>query len=288
MGEKTKNAIIDILKSDEIKEYFEELLQGQTKEIAYIVAEREDEKQSDELRMAKERYDEEYQKRQEAENVVTRINREKEELQGKYEHLLKDCNDLKGKLLSANDANGQLKQQIDDLGKKYAEAELEVQKQRQNYQNDIGTIQDALRRYESRYSGIDKAFSAYLSLSDEIKHRLKNIFRAENLFAFMASASEWDNVEGVWGFAKRRIIEDEGDDTIKLVFLFRFLFDSYSQFSDRGSYELISPVAGEKFDSDRHSIKGIKTDGYISELLLDGIYDINSGKVIYKAVVEVR
>lgn len=288
MGEKAKNAIIDILKSEECKEYFEMLLQGQTDKIAHIIDERNNVNQADDLMVVKKSLKEECQKRQEAENETMKMSREKDLLQEKCNNLTETCNILDGRLSMADEKIEQLKQQIVGLEKKNAETEQKAHEEIQKNQKIISSFQEQLDRYEVRYSDIDKAFSVYLSLTDEVKYRLRNIFKAENLFAFIAAISDWNNIEGLWSFSKRRLIEDEFNDAEKLVFLFRFLFNAYSRLSDSCAYELISPAIGDRFDSDKHSVKGIKTDGRISEMLLDGIYDIVSKKTIYKAVVNVQ
>ena len=238
--------------------------------------------------MVRKSFVEESQKRQEAERDVEKIRQEKDKIQVKYDKLVESCNILDEKLSMANEKIEQLKKQIVDLEKKNAETEQKAQCSIQKQQESISSCQEKLSRYEVRYSNIDEAFSVYLSLTDVVKQRLKNIFKAENLYAFLAAISEWENIEGVWSFSKRRLIEDEYNDAEKLIFLFRFLFKAYSQLSDGCPYELISPAIGDKFDSDKHSIKGIKTDGQISEVLLDGIYDVASKKTMYKAVVNVQ
>ena len=62
----------------------------------------------------------------------------------------------------------------------------------------------------------------------------------------------------------------------------------YQLFAGNEKYQAIRPDIGSKFDSDLHSIKGIRTDGVISNVLLVGIYDMGAKKVIFKAVVKVR
>lgn len=53
MGEKTKNAIMDVLKSDDMRAYFEEILRNQTSEIVSSFRALEETRMSKELQALK-------------------------------------------------------------------------------------------------------------------------------------------------------------------------------------------------------------------------------------------
>ena len=142
--------------------------------------------------------------------------------------------------------------------------------------------------YESKFKDILNAYSLYYELSDEIKMRLKNIFGLNNIRCFIAATTEWNNVEGLWNFAKRRIVENEIDDAKGLVYLFRFLFQQYIQNVNNNGLELITPSIGERYDSDKHTILGVKTDGVVSKVLIDGIYNKSDNKVVFRSLINVQ
>jgi hypothetical protein len=264
MKEKNKDAIIEILRSNECKEYFESLLNAQTDEISHIIAEQEGGGKSltsDDLMEMQKKLEDEKRAREQSDKKIFAFEQKNEDLQNQNTKLGRD----KKQLYEEND---KLIQEKDELQRK-----IERQKER-------------LQDYEQKFADIDEAYSTYNSLSTEVKQQLKNIFKDGNLYAFVLAGSEWNYVKAIWNFAKTGIVDGKLQNPEKLVTLFKFLFKVYS--TNVKGYELIVPEVGEKFDSDLHIIKGAKTDGYISKVLLEGILDVKSGKSVYKAIVKVQ
>lgn len=143
-----------------------------------------------------------------------------------------------------------------------------------------------VEKYVTRYQDIDEAYEIYQTLSISMKERLKNVFKTDTVYGLIVACADWRNVEGLWEFAKRRIIEKEEVDGEKLVKLFEFLLQAYNLQSNDKKYRLLKPEIGDKFDSDIHSILGTKTDGYVKQVRISGIVDEMSGKIVRKALVE--
>ena len=81
MGEKTKNVIVDMLKSDEMKAYFRELLNEQTSEIVSSIESTEKKKENEEILLLKkeiEKYRQEHEefKQKLSESELIRLNLE--------------------------------------------------------------------------------------------------------------------------------------------------------------------------------------------------------------------
>ena len=72
-----------------------------------------------------------------------------------------------------------------------------------------------------------------------------------------------------------------------LVLLFTSAFHIFVLSDSVTRYELITPNYGDDFDSDLHSVKGSKTDGKISKVLLPGVYDVLNDRIVFKTVVEI-
>ena len=198
-------------------------------------------------------------------------------LKEKYEDNIRIGENLKwGKA----EADLELKQLQQDLEKR----EQLLDKERQ--ENAEILVQNQV--YEKRYLGIEQAYEAYQRLRVPTRQRIEHIFGCGNLYSFIAAAGDWNTIEGIWSFTKRRIIEEETNGLEELVIFFERIFAMYQLFAGNEKYQAIRPDIGSKFDSDLHSIKGIRTDGVISNVLLVGIYDMGAKKVIFKAVVKVQ
>ena len=181
-------------------------------------------------------------------------------------------NDSENAIRKLNEKNEKLEKQI-----------LDVKKQNEIYLEEYDEINEKYRKFNS----IDSAFSLFQDLPESIKTRMENIFDDSNILRFVVKLKEWVCIEGLWGFIKRRIIEDEKESLDKLKKLFILVFDIYRDLNANNRYSLYEPSIGEKFDSDKHSIIGTKTDGYIDETLLNGIFDNVNNKCLFKAIVKV-
>lgn len=177
------------------------------------------------------------------------------------------------KYYEAQDELSLLKEQLEK-----AEASLKEAQEERNF------VKEKLSHYEERYGKMEAAYITYQDLSEDVRLRLKNICGLGGIYDFAASGCEWNKIEGMWGFAKTRIIEYKDEDAKRLVRIFKFMFEAFRECKG-DDFELISPACGERFDSDKHSILGVKTDGKIDEVLLDGIK--HNGTVKAKAIVTV-
>ena len=65
------------------------------------------------------------------------------------------------------------------------------------------------------------------------------------------------------------------------------MFEVYYLFDDKKRYQLINPDIGLRFDSDKETIKGTKTDGTVEKVLLKGIEDVINPQILFKAIIEV-
>ena len=78
------------------------------------------------------------------------------------------------------------------------------------------------------YNKIDLVYNYFLKLDYDIKQRLSNIFVSDNLYCFIASGIQWQNIEGLWNFIKRKILENENNCLEELRFIFLVLFEIYN------------------------------------------------------------
>lgn len=288
MGEKTKNVIMDILKSDDMRVYFEEILKEQTSEIIAAFTAKEEDGFAEEIHELKKKLE----KEQEQNRILLLKNQEletaKKHFEESYEDKKRACEKLQQGKIGVEEQVAALQKQNDQYVLKIKEQKEQADRELQIVKSEKDSAINKLKEYEDKYSCISVAYSNYKSLPESVKQRMSNIFVRDSVYSFIVAVSDWNSIEGIWSFTKRRIIEDETEGLKELVDLFVNSFILYSQIDGSGKYELISPKVGERFDSDKHSIKGIKTDGQIQDVLLKGIFDNIIKKAVFKAVVQIQ
>lgn len=287
MGDKFKKMVVDIIKSDEIKEYLEQILGEQTSSIARIINKGNEVKSSERLIQLNDQLIKEVSKRESAEKLISIHEKDSVVFKQKNIELTDQCISLEGKIAEITDELDKTKTEYAQCTSQQDRMIATLRSQINDGQNAIKAVEDELLSYKQKYMKIEEAYSLYSSLSMDVKQRIKNIFGIDNIYFFVGAATKWDNVDGIWNFAKRRVIE-ENDDASLLVELFSFLFYSFCNCTGNHTYCLINPDVGERFDSNRHSIKGTKTDGVVQMVLIPGIFDIPANKTVNKAVITVQ
>ena len=209
---------------------------------------------------------------------IQQLEQQKSEKDNEIQQLKQKKSDFLSELNSLNQKNNDQESTIKKL-----------QQQNDDFSRKNESLNHLISEYQGKYDIYEQPYSVYIDLPDNIKQRLINIFGKDN-YDFNAALYKWNSIEGLWDYTQRRIIEEDEKQKIinELVELFNLVFDAYRTFDKEKKYEPIKPNIGEKFDSDKHSIKGTKTDGLVDEVLLEGIFDSKLKKVIFKAFVKVK
>lgn len=287
MGEETKSVILDILKSDEMKDYFRELLTEQTIELVSAIDSVEKKKNNKEICELNDKISQARKVQNNMERQLSNLESVKLNMESILNEKNAEISQLSDTLRKIEQENGDLRTSNEQLTSKLLDERGKNKEIKSNLEAEKRNISEKLKEYERNFVDAYALYNYYKSLPISLKQRISNIFVSENVYSMITVSSDWNCIEGLWGFTKRRIIEDENEGLCELVCLFSKSFELYSVVDGSGRYKLISPCVGDKFDSDRHSIKGIKTDGTIEKVLLDGIYDSISKKTVFKAVVQV-
>lgn len=266
---------IDKKEIDILKEYLEGKFAEQTEEIKNLVCNVQ--RENSEIENNKNLLRQKIEKLNKAEQHYKLLEEEYKQLKYEKDYEEKKYNKACEKILEEKSIIEKLEKQIEEIENNQKKIQLENE-------NIKGKIQE----YEDRYLDINNMFSLYMELKNDNKQRLRNIFGIDNLILFVSALHNWNTVEGLWNYAKRRIIEEDNENVVQLSTLFKQIFNVYNTNFNNENYSLISPEVGARYDSDKHSILGIKTDGIISEVLLEGVQDKISGKIIFKAIVNVQ
>lgn len=277
MDEKNKNVVMDMIKSEEMRSYFLELLHEQTEEIISAI------NSVDAKRV-----------QGDVSKLETQLSQKIEEHNEQKQNLQTLLDEKNAEIKKFSERQAKMEKKNSELIIKNEELKCYLSEERANskksqlaLEEEKSQLLEKLKEYESNFSVLYHLHDTYKLLPSNIKQRISNIFTNDNVYSMIVTVSDWNNIEGLWGFTKRRIIEDEQEGLEEVVNLFIESFNLFSIIEGSGRYKLINPSVGDRFDSDKHSIKGIKTDGKIEKVLLSGIYDAASKKTVFKAVVQI-
>ena len=160
------------------------------------------------------------------------------------------------------------------------ELQLEIDKRKK--------IELSLDDYVHQFSDINQVLEIYRTFSQEIRDQLKGIFGLGEGCEVIVALSKWGNIQEVWNFAKRRIIESpDASDTTWNEF-FKSCLKIFQKTNRDKKIDFINPEEESKYDSDYESSIGIKTDGIVEKILLVGAKDSVKQEIAFKALVKLK
>lgn len=274
--------IFDLLETSQFKSFFEEALSKQTEVLIGKILEGNQQYVREQI-LEKEllnyqRQIEDYKEQNKKLKAEVLLN--KESLFG----IESQFSVLSGKLEDVSQENKKLEKMSEDLKISKSEAEKKLEEKEVQFnvlKNDLDVVQEKLKSFEL----ITQAYKAFMKLSSETKNRLGNIFENRDIYGFISAGMQWDNLEGLWDFIRRKVVEEETQEIAELNYIFNNLFEIYNKQTNDLSYKAINPRIGEIFDSDKHIIIGTKTDGTVQKVALIGIENLRTKKVIKKALI---
>ena len=176
-----------------------------------------------------------------------------------------------------NDVEQEYKTKIQDMEK---ELKSEIDKRKK--------IELSLNDYVHQFSDINQVLELYRTFSQEIRDQLKGIFGLGEGCEVIVALSKWGNIQEVWNFAKRRIIESpDASDTTWNEF-FKSCLKIFQKTNRDKQIDFINPEEESKYDSDYESSIDIKTDGIVEKLRLVGVKDSVKQEIVFKAVVKLK
>ena len=141
--------------------------------------------------------------------------------------------------------------------------------------------------YDKKYSSIEYIHSKYNTMSESIKDGLNGIFKfTEDVDMFLMSCADYNKLIMFWEFIKDAVINDRYTDDIENINeVFDYIFDRYNKLSNN-RYERVETNIGDDFDTEYHIRKGNIPSGEVKEILLKGIRDTQTNKIIQKTIVK--
>ena len=287
MDEDTLRNRKNSLKDCEVDDYFQSLLKSQTediiKEISILFKNEERENTNQKILLLEKQVIE-------LKAEIDEVEKEKEFAGKKAADSYELYRDSMKKVLQKNEELQNQNYLIKNLKDEVTALNSKILKQQQDFDEmsqEISSIQIENEKFKGKYFNLEEAYQGFYKLSVETKDRLKNIFQTESIEGFLSAGLQWENIEGIWNFLKRKIIEGDYREVEILREIFIYLFDTYNQRFSMQLYTLINPNVGDRYDSDQYIILGTKTDGNVIKVLLEGFVNNRTGKIIHKALIEV-
>lgn len=270
MGDRYSKILLKSLENKDVENYLKKIFEFQTKQIIEEIH-KIDSNNADRAEDLKRFNELEY------ENKLL-IDRNKQ---------LEEQLDKKDKLLGEKKNESlELQKQLEQVKKKNNDESDRLKEEIDDIKNKFEVVNNVKNDYELNFGKMMETFKMFRKLSEETRKRLINIFVDDSADTFMTAGLQWENIEGLWHFVKRRVIEEEEIDTENLILIFENLFTIFNSDYGKSEYILISPQVNQKFDSDKHIILGTKTDGYVKHVRLKGYMNRKTGK-INKAIIDV-
>ncbi len=260
--------LLSILKDQEFERYLQDILNRQTQELVERL--QKEVLEADHEELSKLKYALNYHKE--------KIEKQENEIGLLKKHLEQKEKEINSMRLSYEEKVNEYRKAVSERSE--IQSALSMQEMAAN------ELKDIVRQYEKNYGEAEKIYVLYKELSDDTLKRLTNIFEKQDLISFMVSGVQWDNIEGLWNVARRKVIEEDTVDTDKLIEIFLFFFFVYNSRYITPEYCIIQPGIGERFNREKHNILGIDTDGYVKQIKLPGYCD-GRGRVIGKALIKV-
>lgn len=184
--------------------------------------------------------------------------------------------------------NGIVSKEKNDVEQEYRTKIQDLEKELKSEIDKRKKIESSLDYYIHQFSDINQVLELYRTFSQEIRDQLKGIFGLGEGCEVIVALSKWGNIEEVWNFAKRRIIESpDASDTTWNEF-FKSCLKIFQKTNRDKQIDFINPEEESKYDSDYESSIGIKTDGIVEKLLLVGVKDSVKQEIVFKAVVKLK
>ncbi|MBQ4364093.1 MAG: hypothetical protein II782_08840, partial [Oscillospiraceae bacterium] len=134
------------------------------------------------------------------------------------------------------------------------------------------------------------------------KAGLNDVF-PENLTvrSFLSAGAQWGHVQGLWEFAKQKILNEDFSDIKTLNYIFKYFLDFHNSSYDSPHYALLDTKPGDPFNEEMHEkvmsrearkaaffakSKAPAPDGPVQEVVLQGYKNLKNNKVIQTSLVK--
>ncbi|GAB6100655.1 hypothetical protein JCM16358_25340 [Halanaerocella petrolearia] len=148
--------------------------------------------------------------------------------------------------------------------------------------------EEEIKRLSNRFQGIEEVYNTYLNLSSKQRQALQGIFKGNSIDEFIFCGVQHENVDSLWEYIKREVIEGHEEGLTELEKIFRYFFVAHNKIYANPLYKIQEVETGEEFDEDKHIRgKNSKVRGRITDVLFKGYINLNTDRVVKKSVVRI-
>ncbi len=155
-------------------------------------------------------------------------------------------------------------------------------------ENEILSKKDDIEILKNRFPKIDEVYKRYTGLSENTKKSLMGIFKGDTIDRFIFCGVQHENIENLWDYINRELIEGKMEDIDSLKIIFDYFFDAHNLIYESKLYIKQEVAVNDRFDDDLHTrISEGNVKGNITEVLFKGYINCNSNKVSRKSLVKI-
>ncbi|WP_414698493.1 hypothetical protein [Peptacetobacter sp. AB845] len=156
-----------------------------------------------------------------------------------------------------------------------------------NYENKI--LNEKIDLLNGKYNKFEEIYGVYNLLVEKTREELKGIYGDDGVENFLFRGIQYQNIEMLWEYMRNKIIENDIEDINKVNNIFTYFFDRYNELYNEKIYSRMETSIGDEFDNDLHvRLWDSSVSGKISNVILEGYINNNTGRIEKKSLVEVR
>lgn len=243
------------------------------------------------------------QVRQSYKEALERANRQLTKLQvdcagisRERDQLSEQCRKLQNQL---NKVCAEQQRDRDEYKRSYQQIRHEAEEKQEKYEvlrekqeQQVSELQKKLVEAQAVSAPFAEALRIYeqvQSLSPAVKKRVQSYFKSQTPVSFLVCAGQENNLSSLWDIAKEENANCSVEDKSILLTLLTYSIEQVNDSYDTPRYALRSDQVGERFDNRFHirSPDSSLYSGPIKEVILPGIDQLNTGKVVRQSVVRV-
>ena len=194
------------------------------------------------------------------------------------ERLTARCDDLKRLLDEKNHKQAELLQQLQDIKDAGEKSRIQLL----HVQQEAGKLTAVFAELLDMYQQVK-------TLPEEQKKKLQPILGLQNPTCFLIYTSHCENMTALWEYMKGIMSHCREEEKEVLLHLLRYCVHNVNLLYETPVYQLMDEETGQNFDDMRHSRAAGSSNysGPVREIILPGICNCRTQKVIYKSLVRV-
>ena len=228
----------------------------------------------------------------EAKRKLSQLQVDKAGLLREREQLFEQCKKLQDQL---ERARAEQQKDRDDYQRSYQQACHEAEEKQAAYKEQcqkVAAWKEELEKTKAVSAPFAEALSIYekvQSLSPQVKKRVQAYFKSQTPVSFLVCAGQENNLFSLWDIIREEMDSCTPEDKSVLLELLSYSIGRVNDSYDTPRFALRQDRVGDRFDDRVHSRSKESSvySGPIAEVILPGIFQVNTGRAMRQSVVRV-